>query len=87
MIIVREEEPAKHMMGPSPAIAPTAEGAGFVKTGIFASIGILFLILDPPFDPDFDPDLQLGGSQPSSAFLFWQFLPRARYSQVTVLRA
>ena len=55
-----------------------AEGADFVKTGIFSSIGILFLILDP----DFDPDFQLGGSQPSSAFLFWQFLPRARYSQV-----
>ena len=64
MIIVREEEPAKHMMGHSPAIAPTAEGAGFVKTGIFASIGILILILDPvPVpDPDFDPDFQLGGS-------------------------
>ena len=45
MTISREGAPAKHMMGHSPAIAPTAEGAGFVKTGIFASIGILFLIL------------------------------------------
>ena len=33
MIIVREGEPAKHMTGRSPAIAPKAEGEGFVKTG------------------------------------------------------
>ena len=33
MMIVREGEPAKHMTGRSPAIAPKAEGEGFVKTG------------------------------------------------------
>ena len=76
MIIVREGEPVKHMTGHSLAIVPTAEGAGFVKTGLFSTSGILFLLLNP--------DFQLGGSQPSSAFLFWQFLPRAWYSQVAI---
>ena len=31
---IREEGPAKHMMGHSPAIVPTAGGAGFVITSI-----------------------------------------------------
>ena len=37
-IILRVEEPAKRMMGPSPATAQMAEGAGFVKTGICTQI-------------------------------------------------
>ena len=37
-IILRVEEPARRMMGPSPATAQMAEGAGFVKTGICTQI-------------------------------------------------